>query len=104
SWARFWKRGQRGIRLYYLLWQVRAMLAARSLRRTTDFDLVWHLTMANVWLGSLASLAGRPFVYGPVGGGVGAPWRYLGRESGARGIYVEVVRATVRSFARYFNP
>lgn len=103
-WARFWKRGQRGIRIYYLLWQIRAMLAARQLRRTVEFDLFWHLTMANIWLGSLASLAGRPFVYGPVGGGVGAPWRYLGRESGFRGIAVEVARATVRSIARYSNP
>jgi glycosyltransferase involved in cell wall biosynthesis len=103
-WARFWKKGQRGVRLYYLLWQARAALAARELGRTVEFDLVWHLTMANLWLGSLAPLAGGPFVYGPVGGGVGAPWRYLNRDSGFRGIGVEVMRAGVRGAARYLNP
>jgi glycosyltransferase involved in cell wall biosynthesis len=103
-WARFWKRGQRGVRLYYLLWQARALVAARALQATLDFDVVWHLTLANVWLGSLAPLVGGPFVYGPVGGGVGTPWRYLGRESGARGIALEVTRSAVRNVARYCNP
>src|SRR5260370_27409176 len=34
EWARFWKRGQRGIRLYYLLWQI-AALAGPPVARTT---------------------------------------------------------------------
>jgi glycosyltransferase involved in cell wall biosynthesis len=60
--------------------------------------------MANLWIGSLAPFAGRPFVYGPVGGGVGAPWRYLNRDSGVRGVTLEVTRAGVRTTARYLNP
>jgi hypothetical protein len=65
EWARFWKRGQRGIRLYYLLWQIAALRKAHQLLRQLDFDLVWHLTLANAWLGSTGSLLRRPFVYGP---------------------------------------
>jgi hypothetical protein len=83
-WARWWKRGQRGIYLYYLLWQVAAVLRARQLVREERFDLVWHLTLANAWLGSLAPLVGGRFVYGPVGGGVGIPWRLAGYLGGAR--------------------
>jgi hypothetical protein len=29
NWARFWKRGQRGTRAYYLLWQIAAVVTAR---------------------------------------------------------------------------
>jgi hypothetical protein len=34
SWARFWKRGSRGLRLYYLLWQFAALRVGRRLHRT----------------------------------------------------------------------
>ena len=74
EWARFWKRGQRGIRLYYLLWQIAALRRAHQLLGQLDFDLVWHLTLANAWLGSTGSLLPHPFVYGPVAAGPGMPW------------------------------
>jgi glycosyltransferase involved in cell wall biosynthesis len=102
-WARFWKRGGRGLRLYYLLWQVGALAKARRLHNQVGFDLAWHLTIANVWLGSLAGLIGPPFVYGPVGGGVRTPWR-LWRILGAAGIARDAVRASARAIARYLNP
>src|SRR5207247_373562 len=73
--ARRWKRGQRGIRLYYLLWQVAALREARRLHAEQRFDLAWHLTLANAWLGSVAPLLDIPLVYGPVGGGVTTPLR-----------------------------
>lgn len=102
-WARFWKKGQRGVRLYYLLWQYAALRVARRLSRVTRFDLVWHLTLANVWLGSVAHKLGLPFIYGPVGGGVRAP-RRLWCALGARGVIYEVVREAMRSAGRYLNP
>ena len=46
---RRWKRGQRGVRLYYLLWQRAALQQARRLHCESRFDLVWHLTFANAW-------------------------------------------------------
>jgi hypothetical protein len=84
-WTRFWKRGHRGVRLYYLLWQIAAVREARRLRREQKLDLVWHLTLANAWLGSLAPLVGGPFAYGPVGGGVGTAWKLL-PSIGGRGV------------------
>jgi hypothetical protein len=59
---------QRGLRIYYLMWQIAALKEAPRWRRSVRFDLVWHLMLANAWYGSMAALAGRPFVYGPVGG------------------------------------
>src|SRR4029453_14137733 len=40
----FWKRGGRGARLYYLLWQAAALRRAQKLSRQVSFDLHWHLT------------------------------------------------------------
>lgn len=103
TWARSWKKGSRGLRLYYLLWQVAALRAARSLDRSEDFDVVWHLTLANAWLGTSASLVGPPFVYGPVGGGVGPPWRLV-PSMGLRPTLYEVARWVARGAGRYLNP
>jgi glycosyltransferase involved in cell wall biosynthesis len=102
-WARFWKRGPRGLRLYYVLWQAAALKRARSLHRQERFDLAWHLTLANVWLGSLASVVGPRFVFGPVGGGVRMPWR-LWRSVGAMGLVREAARSAARGACRYANP
>jgi len=101
-WARFWKRGQRGVHLYYLLWQLAAVRRARRMRGRR-FDLVWHLTFANAWLGSLAPLAGGPFVYGPVGGGVAMPWRLL-EGAGVRITLGELAREAARQLGRYLSP
>jgi glycosyltransferase involved in cell wall biosynthesis len=103
KWARFWKKGQRGVRLYYLFWQFAALKEARRLARSVQFDYAWHLTIANAWLGSAAALVGLPFIYGPVGGGVRPPIRLL-PTLGIRGIAYEIVREVARQTSRYLNP
>ena len=102
-WARGWKKGQRGVRLYYILWQVGAVRAARRLAARVDADAVWHVTFANAWLGSLAPLVGRPFFYGPVGGGAGMPWRML-RDAPRKAVAWELARTGASAAARYLNP
>ena len=84
AWARAWKRGGHGIHLYSVLWQWAALREARTLGPSSRWDLVWHATLANAWLGSVAPLAGSPAVVGPVGGGVTVPLRAFG-VLGARG-------------------
>lgn len=102
KWARFWKRGQRGIRLYYLLWQLAALRRARRLQRAEGFDLVWHVTMANYWLGSVGGLVGPPFLLGPVGGGVRSCLN--ARVVGLRGLLYELVRVVARAANQVANP
>jgi glycosyltransferase involved in cell wall biosynthesis len=101
--ARFWKRGQRGIRLYYMLWQAAALKRARVLAADVRADLVWHLTLANVWLGSAAGFVGLPFVYGPVGGGIATQWRMLAGAPPSAVAY-ETGRSVARTIGRYLNP
>jgi glycosyltransferase involved in cell wall biosynthesis len=103
EWARFWKRGLRGVHLYYVLWQMAALRRARTLDAEQRFDLAWHLTFANAWIGSAAALLGARFVYGPIGGGVKTPWRLV-PALGLRGSMREFLRITVRGAARYGNP
>jgi glycosyltransferase involved in cell wall biosynthesis len=103
AWACFWKRGLRGIHLYYVLWQFAALMRARALSEVHRFDLAWHLTFANAWIGSAAALLGTRFVYGPIGGGVKTPWKLI-PALGVRGSLQELLRVTVRGAARYGNP
>ena len=100
---RGWQRDLRGLRVYYLLWQIAALKEAIRLQRSRHFDVVWHLTWATAWYGTLASFAGTPFVYGPVGGCVGTVWR-LFPQMGWKGSAYEVARAAVHGAARYANP
>ncbi|HWL64775.1 MAG TPA: glycosyltransferase family 1 protein, partial [Actinomycetota bacterium] len=50
AWARRFKKGQRGIRIYHSLWQLRALKEARHLHERVPFDAAWHITIANAWL------------------------------------------------------
>ena len=103
GWPDRWEPGKGGGSLRYLMWQRAALREARSLNEEIGFDLVWHLTFANAWLGSLAALTGPPFVYGPVGGGVANPWQVQSGH-GVRGTLYEMVRAVARFAGRYLNP
>lgn len=90
-------------RLEYILWQIAALRTARRIARQERIDLVWHLTFANVWMGSIGALVGPRFILGPMGGGVGPAWGLL-KGFGPRGMAFEAVRSLVRTASRYLNP
>jgi glycosyltransferase involved in cell wall biosynthesis len=98
-----WKPDDRGKRAYYLLWQAGALPIARQLAREQHYDLFWHVTWSTVWLGTVLATVGQPFVYGPIGGGIGTPLRLAG-ELGPRGVVYEAGRELVRGMGRYVNP
>lgn len=102
-WSRFWKRGGRGIHAYSLLWQFAALRRARMLQREMAVDVVWHLTLSSVWMGSTGALLGLPFILGPMGGGVSVPL-LLAPSLGARGAASEMFRLLVRGTSRFVNP
>jgi glycosyltransferase involved in cell wall biosynthesis len=101
-WARFWKRGKTGIRLYYYLWQIGVYLLARKLHREFSFSLVHHLTFANYWLPSFLPLLPVPFIWGPVGGAESAPPTFR-KSFSSRGRIYEVLRDTARRLSE-LNP
>ena len=97
-WSCWWKRGSRGVRVYYYLWQIGVFLVVRRLFRTIRFDLTHHVTFVKYWVPSLLSLFPVPFLWGPVGGGDSAPRSFL-LDSGWRGTLYE----TLRSLARWLG-
>jgi glycosyltransferase involved in cell wall biosynthesis len=99
-WARFWKKRQRGVHLYYYLWQIGAYFVVRKLHRRVGFNLVHHVTFVNYWMSSFMALLPVPFVWGPVGGGESAP-RSFWRSFSLRGKTYELLRGLVRFLAEF---
>jgi len=73
SWMKWWKRGNRGIQLYYFLWQYGAYRLAKRLTHKMRFTLVHHLTFGGFRQPSFMGRLGLPFVIGPIGGGEVTP-------------------------------
>jgi glycosyltransferase involved in cell wall biosynthesis len=99
-WARFWKRGERGLHAYYYLWQMGAYPIVKSLHRRVGFSVVHHVTFVNYWMPSILALLPVPFLWGPVGGGESAP-RSFWRSFSLRGKVYELLRHLVRSLAQF---
>jgi glycosyltransferase involved in cell wall biosynthesis len=83
-WARSWKKGRRGIHLYYMLWQWGAYLLAKKVHLAERFDQVHHITFVSIRQPSFMGNLGIPFIFGPVAGGERTPWR-LRMKYGWRG-------------------
>jgi glycosyltransferase involved in cell wall biosynthesis len=94
-WARFWKKGQRGVHLYYYLWQLGIYFLVRRLHRQVGFDLIHHVTFVNYWLPSFLALLHVPFIWGPVGGGESSPKNFF-KTFSFRGKLYEIARDIAR--------
>jgi glycosyltransferase involved in cell wall biosynthesis len=65
---RRWKRGARGIRAYYRLWQHGAGRVGEDLHRRIRFEAAQHLTFGQYWSPSFLARLSIPYAWGPVGG------------------------------------
>src|SRR5215207_5807638 len=76
KWARFWKRGSRGVHLHYLLWQLTALRKVQRLHREVEFDAGHHVTFVSFRFPSCLCSLGIPFIWGPLAGGERVPFRF----------------------------
>ena len=68
KWARWWKRGMRGVRLYYNLWQWRTNHIVKRTMQDNDIAVYHLLTYGNaLWPASRFGQK-QTFVWGPIGG------------------------------------
>jgi glycosyltransferase involved in cell wall biosynthesis len=74
-WMRFWKKGGRGVILYYLLWQY--ALPAFIKKQHLQFDITHNLNFHNDWSPSFLWKLNKPFVWGPIGHHPLIPAQYL---------------------------
>ena len=94
-WARFWKKGSRGVHLYFYLWQVAAYFAAKRLGQRVRFDVAHHITFGTYSYPSFLGFLGIPYIWGPVGGGESAPIAFW-KSFGWKGFLFEAVRSMGR--------
>ncbi|GAB3756394.1 glycosyltransferase family 4 protein [Spirosoma pomorum] len=103
AWAdRYYHQGLIGMYLHYIYWQWRAYQLGRQLDQRYTFDLVHHVTYGSIQLGSFLYKLGKPFIFGPVGGGQRAPKafrRYFGSYWTR-----EWMREWVSTILQYCNP
>jgi len=99
QWARWWKKGDRGVRLYYFLWQLGAYFFIKDIHKQESFDKVHHVTFVSVRQPSFMGNLGIPFTFGPVAGGERAPWR-LRVSYGIRGWILDGVRDLMNFFIK----
>lgn len=88
---------------YYDWWQRQAARLALELDSVVDFDVVHHVTLASYWTRAGVAVLGKPFVWGPVGGGVQAPWQLL-PSLGWRGAAEHLARRVVRAMLGRTGP
>ncbi len=100
KWASWWKKGGRGVHLYYLLWQWGAYQVAKQVHAEKKFDRVHHVTFVSVRQPSFMGGLGIPFVFGPVAGGERAPWR-LRAGYGWRGWLKDAVRDAANVLVKF---
>ena len=98
-WVRYFKKGNRGIYLYYLLWQWGAYKTAKKIHARDQFDIVHHVTFVSVRQPSFMGNLGIPFIFGPVAGGENTPWR-LRFHYGLRGFAIDAFRDIVNFYVR----
>jgi glycosyltransferase involved in cell wall biosynthesis len=67
----------RGLRPHYLLWRYAAVAAAKRLIAVESIDIVHHVSWSSISGPPLLWRTGKPFVWGPIGGGQIVPWRFL---------------------------
>ena len=94
KWARFWKKGLRGVRTYYNIWQACTNRIVKRTMRKNDINIFHHLTYGNA-LWKVSSYGQKQFfVWGPVGGLETIPAEYSNQYARKSRI-IEWVRRTI---------
>lgn len=101
KWMRFWKKGSRGARTYYYLWQIAALRQAKRFQRSIKFDIVQHVTFVNDWLPSFMAFLSVPLIWGPIGSHPPFPKHF---QPKFRSILLENARLLIQNFFRHCDP
>ena len=94
-WARRWKRGMRGVRIYYMLWQWLSDSVVKRTMQENGIDTYHLLTYGNaMWPASRYGMKQR-FVWGPVSAGVMLP-KFLTKHFSWKSRLKEVAQRVMR--------
>ena len=103
KWARFWKKGLRGVRTYYNIWQLCTNRIVKRTMQENDIKVFHHLTYGNV-LWKVSSYGQKQFfVWGPVGGLETIPAEYSCRYARKSRIIERVRRVAIKTLPLNFG-
>jgi glycosyltransferase involved in cell wall biosynthesis len=103
KWARWWKKGLRGVRTYYNIWQVCTNRIVRRTMQENGIRVFHHLTYGNV-LWKVSSYGQRQFfVWGPVGGLETVPEEFSRHYTGVWRFVEALRRAVVKTIPLNFG-
>jgi len=104
DWARFWKKGNRGVHLYHQLWQYKILRIALKLHQEHKFDICHHITFGVVWHPSFFyKLPATKIIWGPFGGGEVA-YKTCVNNFSLRGKIIEFFRKIMSLYYFRFDP
>lgn len=96
KWARFWKKGMRGVRTYYNIWQYCTNRIVKRTMRENGIKVFHHLTYGNM-LWKVSSYGQKQFfIWGPVGGLETIPAEYSNHYARKSRIIEWLRRATIK--------
>ncbi len=102
KWARWWKKGLRGVRTYYNLWQICADHIVKRTMQENGIEIFHHLTYGNA-LWKVSSYGQKQFfVWGPIGGLETVPKAYS-RHYNRKSRIIEMARRWAATMAAW-NP
>ena len=103
KWARFWKKGLRGVRTYYNIWQACTNRIVKRTMRENGIKVFHHLTYGNV-LWKVSSYGQKQFfIWGPVGGLETIPAEYSSHYARKSRLIEWVRRVTVKALPLNFG-
>lgn len=103
KWARFWKKGMRGVRTYYNIWQYCTNRIVKHAMRENGIKIFHHLTYGNV-LWKVSSYGQKQFfVWGPVGGLETIPAEYSTHYARKSRLIEWVRRAAIKTLPLNFG-
>jgi glycosyltransferase involved in cell wall biosynthesis len=98
EWLRRFKSKEKGLYLYYALWQWGAYRLAKQLVKEIKFDYCQHLTFGSMWMPTFMYKLPIPFVWGPIGGGESVQFSFI-KTLPWRGRFAEYARCILIRFA-----
>ena len=103
KWARFWKKGLRGVRTYYNIWQACTNRIVKRTMRDNGIKVFHHLTYGNV-MWKVSSYGQKQFfVWGPVGGLETIPAEYSTHYAGKSRLIEWVRRSVIKTLPVNFG-
>jgi glycosyltransferase involved in cell wall biosynthesis len=102
-WLKYWKKGEKGIYLYYIIWQAISVIKAKGLCGEIKFDIVHQLTFGSFWLPTFFSFLRAKFIWGPIGGAEYVPIEFRNSYSFQNRIKETIRALMIQTFPK-INP